>query len=198
MRHPGSWLGRLERLRPRRLGLRKRITLVYSLGAFVLAAVLSATTFGLTRSLLIRQQEVAAIRQAYQNANIVKDRLRSNPVGADEIIKDLQPPNGTNSVILTRGQYSALTVESGRADLPRSLVARVNDQFIAAQMFTSRQGRSMLITGIPLQLEGESSYFEIARMDDLRNTLRNVGGGLTGAARRQLHLWVVCIGLNYV
>ena len=39
----------LARFRPRRLGLRSRITLTFTLGAFALSLLLAATTYGLTR-----------------------------------------------------------------------------------------------------------------------------------------------------
>jgi two-component system, OmpR family, sensor histidine kinase MtrB len=182
MRLRRGWRDHLERLQPRRLGLRKRITLAYALGAFALAAILSTTTFAFTRSLLIHQRQDTAIRQAYQNARLVQDRLRSNPVGAEQTLKEIQPPSGTNALVHTRGVWIALTAESGRDDIPAPLLVRVDEQFIAAQIITSRQGRIMLITGVPLGLEVTSSYYEIAQLDELSKTLRGVGVSLMGAA----------------
>ena len=182
MRPPRAWLHAFERLRPRRLGLRKRITLAYTLGAFVLATVLSTTTFAFTRSILIRQREETATRQAFLNSRIVQDGLRSNPVGAGEVLKAISPPSGTNLVIHTRDRWEQLSPESGRDDIPSELISRVDVGQTAAQIITNRKGTRYLITGIPIPLDNQSSYYEITKLDELASTLRGVGVSLLGAA----------------
>lgn len=182
MRALRSWLQGVERLRPRRLGLRKRITLAYSLGAFMLAAVLSTTTFAFTRSILVRQREETASRQAFLNARIVDDRLRANPVGGIDVLKELSPPSGTNLAILTRDQWVQLSPESGRDDIPTSLLSRTNGNRTASQIITSGKNGSLLVTGIPLTSDSASSYFEISKLDELSRTLNGVGASLLGAA----------------
>ena len=182
MRALSSWLQGVERLRPRRLGLRKRITLAYSLGAFMLAAVLSTTTFAFTRSILVRQREETASRQAFLNARIVDDRLRANPVSGIDVLKELSPPSGTNLAILTRDQWIQLSPESGRGDIPTSLLSRTNGNRTASQIITSGKNGSLLVTGIPLTSDSASSYFEISKLDELSRTLKGVGASLLGAA----------------
>jgi two-component system, OmpR family, sensor histidine kinase MtrB len=177
VRPPRAWLHAFDRLRPRRLGLRKRITLAYSLGAFVLATVLSTTTFAFTRSILIRQREETATTQAFINSRLVKDRLRTNPVGVVDVLKEISPPSGTEIVIHWRDQW----VPSEK-DLPQALLTRVDTQQNAAQILTAKNGKRLLITGIPLDPNPQSSYYEITELDELSNTLRGVGVSLLGAA----------------
>jgi two-component system, OmpR family, sensor histidine kinase MtrB len=177
VRPPRAWLHAFDRLRPRRLGLRKRITLAYSLGAFVLATVLSTTTFAFTRSILIRQREETATTQAFINSRLVKDRLRTNPVGVTDVLKEISPPSGTEIVIHWRDQW----VPSEK-DLPQALLTRVDTQQNAAQILTAKNGKRLLITGIPLDPNPQSSYYEITELDELSNTLRGVGVSLLGAA----------------
>jgi two-component system, OmpR family, sensor histidine kinase MtrB len=172
-----AWLHAFDRLRPRRLGLRKRITLAYSLGAFVLATVLSTTTFAFTRSILIRQREETATTQAFINSRLVKDRLRTNPVGVIDVLKEISPASGTEIVIHWREQW----VPSEK-DIPQTLLTRVDAQQIAAQIITAKNGKRLLITGIPLDPNPQSSYYEIIELDELSNTLRGVGVSLLGAA----------------
>jgi two-component system, OmpR family, sensor histidine kinase MtrB len=181
VRPPRSWLHAFDRLRPKRLGLRKRITLAYSLGAFVLATVLSTTTFAFTRSILIRQREDTAATQAFINSRLIKDRLRTNPVGVMDVLKEVSAPSGTNVVIHWRDQWVPLSQVSNEKDLPQALVTRVETQN-AAQIITAKNGKPMLITGIPLDLNPQSSYYEIIDLDELSKTLRGVGVSLLGAA----------------
>ena len=66
---PPGWLSRFV---PHRLGLRNRILLTFTLGVAVLAVVLAFTTYGLTRSTLLRQEEDSALEQAFRNARQVR------------------------------------------------------------------------------------------------------------------------------
>ena len=72
----------LYRLRSHRVGLRSRILATFTLGVAALAVVLAFTTYGLTRSTLLRQREDTALRQAYSDARSVRAILRSNPTSA--------------------------------------------------------------------------------------------------------------------
>jgi two-component system, OmpR family, sensor histidine kinase MtrB len=177
-----AWLHAFERLRPRRLGLRKRITLAYTLGAFVLATVLSTTTFAFTRSILIHQREDSATLQAFINSRAVREKLRTNPVGVVDVLKEISPPSGTNLVVHWRDQWIPLSQESSEKDLPRALVTRVDAQQTAAQIITAQKGMRFLITGVQLEANPPSSYYEIVKLDELSKTLRGVGVSLLGAA----------------
>ena len=61
---------------PGPLGLRRRILLIFTLGALGLAAFLSFTTYGLVRSNLAGQRDRASIAAAYRDSRLVTGRLR--------------------------------------------------------------------------------------------------------------------------
>ena len=65
----------IRRLSPtRRLGLRARITLAFAVGALLLSALLSATTWALTRENLLNQED-SAMLLVFQNAGTVQNRV---------------------------------------------------------------------------------------------------------------------------
>lgn len=65
--------------RRRRLGLRARITVIYALGALMVASMMAVSTFALTQARLVGDAEDAAREQAYRNALDLRRRLQSIP-----------------------------------------------------------------------------------------------------------------------
>ena len=66
----GGWLRRLvNRSRPGALGLRRRILLIFTLGALLLSVFLATTTYGLTRSNVERERVDTAINTSQRNAS---------------------------------------------------------------------------------------------------------------------------------
>jgi len=100
---PPVWFSRFV---PHRLGLRNRILLTFTLGVAVLAVVLAFTTYGLTRSTLLRQEEDSALDQAFRNARQVRATLRANPTSASAASRSSPTP-----ATLSR---SCATAASGR------------------------------------------------------------------------------------
>ena len=107
---PPGWLSRFV---PHRLGLRNRILLTFTLGVAVLAIVLAFTTYGLTRSTLLRQEEDGALDQAYRNARQVRATLRANPTSG------FRRPGGRPRH-RRRPSRSCATGASGRTAAPSS------------------------------------------------------------------------------
>ncbi len=76
-----------------------------------------ATTYGLTRSTLMRQRDSAILRQAYQNARIVQNELRVRPdLGVQRVLPGL-PDTGhvaaARSTSATSGRPSRRSTASG-------------------------------------------------------------------------------------
>jgi len=170
----------LARFRPRRLGLRSRITLTFTLGAFALSLLLAGTTYGLTRSTLVRQRDSSILRQTYQNARIVQNELESDPTSVQGILTGLQLPSTSRPALNFRGAWTSLTAEYGEAALPDALKTRVTRDQTPARMITTVHGKPALTVGVPLTTVG-ASYFEIVSLDELQNTLNSVGVSLIGA-----------------
>jgi signal transduction histidine kinase len=170
----------LARFRPRRLGLRSRITLTFTLGAFALSVLLAATTYGLTRSTLVHQRDSSILRQAYQNARFVQNELESDPTSVQSVLARLQTPSTSRPLLYFRGEWTLLTSEYGESALPDALKSRVRDQGTPARMIATVRGKPALAVGIPLPTVG-ASYFEIVSLEELQSTLNSVGVSLIGA-----------------
>jgi two-component system sensor histidine kinase MtrB len=170
----------LARFRPRRLGLRSRITLTFTLGAFALSILLAGTTYGLTRSTLVRQRDSSILRQTYQNARIVQNELESDPTSVQGILTGLQLPSASRPALNFRGAWTSLTAEYGEAALPDALKTRVMRDLTPSRMISTVHGKPALTVGVPLPTVG-ASYFEIVSLDELQSTLNSVGVSLIGA-----------------
>jgi signal transduction histidine kinase len=176
---PSGRLARFgRRLRPRRFGLRARILIVFTLGAFALAAFLAAVTYGLTRSTLLRQRDDAAVDQAYANARRVAEDLRSNPTNLQPILADL--PGTSQPVVWYNSEWAARNADFGPSSLPPQLQDAVLDG-TPARMIYDRAGERTLAVGIPI-VESSAAYFEITSLDELSDTLGSVGVSAIGAS----------------
>jgi len=185
-----SKLPGLGRWRPRRLGLRARITLTFTVGAFLLSLLLAGTTYGLTRSTLIRQRDDAGLRQAYQNARTVRASLESSPNDLLRVLNSLQAPSSSHPILYYRGKWTPLSSEYGQSSLRLSLQQRVLEDATPSRMVYSQRGHPVLAIGIPLP-GVDASYFEIVGLDELTSTLRSVGVSLVGAGALTTALGVV-------
>ena len=81
----------------RRLGLRARITLAFTVGALLLSAILSITTVALTRENLLNQREDAATVIVYENAGIVQQQAGN--VDPAVLLSSLRTPLGSRPVL---------------------------------------------------------------------------------------------------
>src|SRR5690606_4244173 len=87
------------RFRPRRFGLRSRITLAFALGSLLLSVTLSASTWAFTRQSQLNQREAAAVEQLLTNARSIRstmlagggtnlsDYLNGLPTPADQVLQ---------------------------------------------------------------------------------------------------------------
>jgi signal transduction histidine kinase len=173
--------GRLRRLRSTRLGLRSRITLTFTLGAFALSVLLAGTAYLLTRAALVRQRDDAAVDQAYGSARKVNDALASNPPGASEALESLGSTGNANPLVFFRDTWTARSAQFGPDSLPDELVRRVIDDLVPARMSYELRGETVVAVGIPLTT-ASASYFEITGLGDLDDTLSSVLFSLMGAA----------------
>jgi signal transduction histidine kinase len=175
---PPSWISRFV---PHRLGLRNRILLTFTLGVAVLAVVLAFTTYGLTRSTLLRQEEDTALDQAFRNARQVRAALRANP-GAAAAALEVVPDTGASEPFLRyRGEWQNRSPEFSEDNIRPALQERVIEDLTPSQM-VYEDGQPVLAIGIPLtDVAGGASYFEIVPLEQMRDTLNSVRVSLLGA-----------------
>ena len=143
-----------SRLEWRRLGLRARITLLFTLGAAVLSIVMAGVTYALVRSALIRQRDERAVQIAYGNARVVQDALKSDPPSIQPILSGLPSPGSSRPLVFARGQWTALTSEYGSESIPAALRTRVIDEGVPSRMMSRFAGGPVLAVGIPLPSVG--------------------------------------------
>lgn len=163
-----------------RLGLRARITLAFAIGALLLSALLSTTTWALTRENLLNQREDSATVVVYQNAGIVQQRVGDSDTDNQALLSSLSTPLGARPILFNGTEYVSLTPEFGRDALPASL----RDTVVAGQPARMRyelRGEMQLAVGIPIP-SAEVAYFEIVSLSDLEDTLGALGVSLLGAS----------------
>lgn len=163
-----------------RLGLRARITLTFAIGALLLSALLSGTTWALTRENLLNQREDSATVVVYQNAGIVQQRVGDSDTDNQALLSSLSTPLGSRPILFNGIEYVSLTPEFGRDALPASL----RDTVVAGQPARMRyelRGEMQLAVGIPIPSAGVA-YFEIVSLSDLEDTLGALGVSLLGAS----------------
>jgi len=169
----------LHRLRSHRVGLRSRILATFTLGVAALAVVLAFTTYGLTRSTLMRQREDTALRQAYSDARGVRAILRSNPTSAKAALDGVSDVGPAEPLLRYRGEWANTSPKFTPDSLPAGLQRRVIDEQTAAQMLYS-DGQPLMAVGIPLPDVG-ATFFEVVPLDELSRTLGSVRVSLLGA-----------------
>ncbi|MEX2294264.1 MAG: HAMP domain-containing sensor histidine kinase [Acidimicrobiales bacterium] len=163
----------------RRLGLRARITLAFAIGALLLSALLSTTTWALTRENLLNQRESSATVIVYQNARIVRARV-TPATDKQALVSSLSTPLGSRPILYYDTEFVSLTPEYGRDAIPEV----VRDAVLAGQPVRMRfelRGQMQLAIGIPIP-SVDAAYFELISLDDLQSTLEALGVSLVGAS----------------
>ena len=158
------WLWIFKR-RPGPLGLRRRILLIFTLGALGLATFLSFTTYGLVRSNLTSQRDSASLNQAYRNADQVARSLRgSESSDMDPAINALENTGIQDYVLRYRGRWSPTRGRYDERSIPAELVERVIDERTDARMVADVNGETVVVAGINLEpVQGAPSVRSLTR-----------------------------------
>ncbi len=162
------------------LGLRARSSLAFALGALVLSVVLSVLTYQLTRTYLTSQREELASRQAYLNARLLRDVLRSSSGEVGDTLSSLATDAGSQIVVRYDGRWLASGVTSGESLIPPD-VRDLVQQGKPARRRTMVGGHASLVVGTPLP-SIDAWYFETFPLDGLSDTLRTLAVSLVVSA----------------
>ena len=113
---------------PHRLGLRTRILLTFTLGVAVLAIVLAFTTYGLTRSTLLRQRggQRPATRPTATPGRC-GPTLRANPASAPPPCEVVPDTGAVRALLRYRGEWTNRSPEFS-ADSLRPALQRAGDR----------------------------------------------------------------------
>ena len=157
----------------RKWGLRRRILLIFTLGALMLSVVLAFVTYGLARSSVVQQQDEAAREVARRNATNAAELLRSNPDTAQATIDRLVDGFGVERpLVLYNGAWTPGRTSFDETQLPQEFRQRVVDDGVPSRMIVEIDGALYLAVGYRLSLS--SAYFEYFSLQDVNATLQSV------------------------
>lgn len=161
------------------LGLRARVTVAFALGALAISALLCVVTYGLVRNSLVDQRETSAVSQAYLNARLIRDGLRSR-ADLGRVLSSIETPSSEGVVVRHEGRWFANSLVIGGDAIPEALQARVESGRPARQRFVLG-GRTWLGVGIPMP-RVEAQFYEAFSLADADRTLSILAWSLAGSA----------------
>lgn len=159
-----------KRIRPKRIGLRNRILIIFGVGSMILAAVLATTTYSFTRSSLMQQRERSEINLAFANARRVQNDLLSN---RSTVQLALDQVGDSHRLLYMDGNWTGTSQLFTESAIPQTLKDLVMSQRRAAIMTTSIRNGQALIVGIRLE-RVNATYFELDNLREVREALRSV------------------------
>jgi signal transduction histidine kinase len=176
-----GWLRRLlRRSRPAALGLRRRILLIFTLGAIALSLFLAITTFGLTRSNLVDERDDVAINTSRRNALVAEGSLSSTlpnePVAA---LESLERIGVENFVLWYRENWWSGGAYTNDA-VPDELKERVIEEGISSRQIVRVGDDLNIVVGWFVPEVG--AYFEFFPLNEVDSTLSSVRFSLVLAA----------------
>jgi signal transduction histidine kinase len=166
--------------RRRRMGLRRRLTLIFAAGSLVLSASVAAISFERSRTFLLRQRESSLEQQTFVNARLVRSRLRVQDPDLVGLLASLAPRASSEHFLLSGNEWTAGRAEAESSVIPTALRAAVVRGRAGLQL-TRADGIPMLAVGVPIAEEG-MSYFAVYSLDQLNRTLNVLRGSLIAAA----------------
>jgi signal transduction histidine kinase len=177
----GGWFRRLvNRSRPAALGLRRRILLIFTLGSLLLSVFLATTTYGLTRSNVVRERIDTAINTSQRNAQGVERDLRSLPADAEAARASLNRISVTDYLIWYDDRWSGGGATFQDVDVPPPLVTRVIDEGTSASQIVRLGDELNVVVG--WDIPGIGGYFEAFSLEEADSTLSSIRLSLVLAA----------------
>jgi signal transduction histidine kinase len=154
-----------------RWGLRRRITLIFTLGALMLSLFLAFVTYGFARSSVLQQRENGALEAAQRNAQTVNTALGANASNVQAAMARLQDAGVQRPLVWFNGQWTPGQPGFDESELPESLLTRVMEESTGAYMRVQVGSELFIVVGHPLP---NAAYFEFFSLDDVTDTLRSV------------------------
>ncbi len=153
----------------RRLPLRARVTTTFALLALTSTAAVSFVTYGLARTYVLDQRDRLATSQAFSNARLVKNLLRTGDPAPEQVVDAIRGEAGTQVLLRFKGAWYTSAVSLSADDLPPSMTEIVARGSAARQRFSNR-GVTNLAVGVPIPAAG-AVYYEVSPLIELHRTL---------------------------
>jgi len=167
----------------RPVGLRARATVAFGLVGLFSSVALALTTYFVVRSYLVEQRVETAERQAFANARLARNALRSSDVDVATLLTTIRGESGSDVVTRLGSDWFASSVATGEDSIPRALRQLVADGHAGHQRVRAQGGELQLVVGTPVAAV-DAAYFEIFHLDEMERTLGLLRGVLivAGAA----------------
>lgn len=164
---------------PRIVGLRGKMIAYFSLAAFAAAVALSVVTYASTRSYLLSQRTEVAMRQAFNNAQLVRTVLTSDRTVIGDLVTNIRSERGGYAVVHMNADengpdyfYAQEPLRFTQSNLPPDLVA---------ETLGGKSGRQrFMFSGSPYEAIGiampsvRAEYFEAFPLSDIERTLSTI------------------------
>ncbi|MEQ3550899.1 HAMP domain-containing sensor histidine kinase [Pseudonocardia nematodicida] len=164
----------LDRLPLRRLPLRQRVGVAFTLVSLVVTGLFATVTYNLASSYLVDRQVDAATRQADVNVRLIERALATNPDGSglDELLTGLAGEPDTTVALRRDGTWMTSGRDVDLAQLPRPLLD------LALSGTGARQ--RLLVEGIPslvvaMPMPDGAVFVEVFPLQRLDASLRFLG-----------------------
>ncbi|MFD7076821.1 ATP-binding protein [Nocardioides sp. NPDC059952] len=163
-----------------RSGLRANVVAAFAAGALLISLILAFSTYFSARHYLIVQRERNALQQAYIDAALVKERLRTNGVNVAEVLSEIAPPRRTTVFVHQDGQWYSSDLTTQAHDATSNVATSVEAGEVALS-WTDTGDRPNIVVGVPL--EGvDADYYEVTHAKELSETLDTMGYALAISA----------------
>ena len=157
----------------RKWGLRRRILLIFTLGALMLSLFLAFVTYGFARSSVVDQRDNDARTAARSSALIVADALRGSPTNAQQAMTRLEDLGVERPLVWYNDVWTPGKTGYDQNQLPQALVDRVIADGVASRMIVSVEDEPNVVVGYQLT-DSEAAYFEFFSLNEVDNTLQSV------------------------
>jgi two-component system, OmpR family, sensor histidine kinase MtrB len=174
----------------RAFGLRRRVTLFFSIAGLILSIALAATTYTVSRTYLFNQRKDSALSLAESNADRVRTKMKENGFDSGKAIGSVRTDLLGSALLIYRNREfaSAGAVGFNRRDLPPELLAEVvtvdnNVQGTGrARQIVTIDDVTYVVVGVNIA-EIQAAYFETFPVSSENNALRIIASTLiVGAA----------------
>ncbi len=162
------------------LGLRARVTATFAIGALALSTLMAGITYFAARQSFLNERQTADQRQAFANASLIQNSLRSPGTQVNQLIESVDTLPGSRSVLHSRGQWYATSISVSESAVPERERTLVLSGTPASQVF-ELSGTPELVIGVPLPAV-HATYFEVFSLAELDGTLRTLAFALGAAA----------------
>ena len=164
---------------PQKLGLKQRMVLFFGLAAMAAAIALSVVTYASTRSYLLGQRSEVAQRQAFNNAQLMRNIIETDSANIADLVTQIRTEQGGYAVVQLEERpgrtslfYAQEPLRFTQSNLPTELVELTLNDTTSRQRFQF-ENKPYEAIGVAVPSIG-LHYFEAFPVTDVQNTLRTI------------------------